>query len=586
MAPDLDKKTASFVQSLCMGEIEEELLVPFPEMKADEKETLTQVLASVRQLLHGRDKEFRAWDVAGEMPASFLEELKGFGLFGLVIPEAHGGIGFGSTAYSRVLQEIATFDGSVALTVGAHSSIGMRGLLLFGTDAQKRKWMPRLSSGEMIAAFCLTEAGAGSDAAALRTTARRDGNDWILNGEKIWITNGGMADFFTVFAKTPEAQTGGKATITAFIVTRDMPGVSTGPHEDKMGIRASSTTTVSFNDVRVPGENVLGGVGQGFKTAMRILNSGRTGLGGGAVGGMKRLIGLSAKQAVERQQFGRPISEFGMIKEKVGLMVVDAYAAESVVSLVAGLIDQGYEDYAVEAAISKVFATEALWRVSDEALQIAGGNGFMREFPYERAMRDCRINRIFEGTNEILRLFIALTAMNDVGPQLKDLASVVKKGVADPIKGFGVLSGYARKHASLATGMVGSKRAFTLLNPAVKGAAEVVETGTRDVALAADRILRKHGGKVVGKQFATHRLADILIDLFVLSSMLARVNGVVEAKGAEGAAVELQILEVFAGRARRRMRSNLNRIDDNDDEAVKAIADHAFQKEGYCWDSI
>jgi alkylation response protein AidB-like acyl-CoA dehydrogenase len=582
----IDKKTASFVQSLCMGEIEEEIIVPFPEIAAGEKETLSQVLASVRQLLTGREKEFKDWDVKGEMPASFVEELRQFGLFGLVIPEASGGIGFGSTAYSRCLQEIATFDGSVALTVGAHSSIGMRGLLLFGTDAQKARWLPKLATGEMIAAFCLTESGAGSDAAAVRTTARRDGNDWILNGEKIWITNGGMADFFTVFAKTPDVQSKGKASMTAFVVTRDMPGVSTGPHEDKMGIRASSTTTVRFEDVRVPGDHVLGGVGQGFKAAMRILNAGRTGLGGGSVGGMKKLIALAAKQAVERQQFGRPISEFGMVKEKIGLMVVDAFAAESVVSLVAGLIDQGYEDYAVEAAISKVFATEALFRVSDEALQIAGGNGFMREFPYEKAVRDCRINRIFEGTNEILRLFIALTAMNDVGQQLKELAGVVKNGVADPIKGFGVLSGYARKRASLATGLVGDRRTFTLLVPSVKKAATVVEEGTRDVALAADRILRKHGGQVVGKQFATHRLADILIDLFVLSAVLSRVNSLVEEKGEDACAQELAILEIFAGRARRRMRSNLNRIDDNDDELVKLVADQAFQKEGYSWDTV
>jgi len=581
-----DKKTASYVQSLCMGEIEQEIIVPFPEMEPGEKETLAQVLASVRQLLSGREKEFREWDVKAEMPAAFLEELRQFGLFGLVIPEAHGGIGFGSTAYSRVLQEIATFDGSIALTVGAHSSIGMRGLLLLGTDAQKARWLPRLTTGEIIAAFCLTESGAGSDAAAVRTTARRDGNDWILNGEKIWITNGGMADFFTVFAKTPDVQTKGKAALTAFVVTRDMPGVSTGPHEDKMGIRASSTTTVRMDEVRVPGDHVLGGIGQGFKAAMRILNAGRTGLGGGSVGGMKRLISLSAKQAVERQQFGRPISEFGMIKEKVGAMVVDAFASESVVSLVAGIIDQGYEDFAVEAAISKVFATEALWRTADDALQIAGGNGFMKEFPYEKAVRDSRINRIFEGTNEILRLFIALTAMNDVGQQLKELAGVVKNGVADPIKGFGVLSGYAKKRASLATGMVGDKRTFTLLVPAVKKAATVVEEGTRDVALAADRILRKHGGQVVGKQFATHRLADILIDLYVLSAVLSRVNSAVEDGGEEASAQELAILEIFAGRARRRMRSNLNRIDDNDDELVKMVADQAFQKEGYSWDTI
>ena len=582
-----DQKSASFVQSLCLGEIEEEIIVPFPEVRAAEKETLSEVLALVRRLVSGREKEFREWDRAGEMPAAFVDELRSFGFFGLVIPEAHGGLGFGSAAYSRVLQEVARYDSSVALTIGAHSSIGMRGLLLFGTEAQRERFLPKLASGEMIAAFCLTEPGAGSDAAAVRTTAHREGDDWVLNGEKIWITNGGMADFFTVFAKTPEVKTGEhKAAMTAFLVTRDMPGVSTGPHEDKMGIRASSTTTVTFSDVRVPRENVLGELGQGFKAAMRILNAGRTGLGGGSVGGMKKLIELASRQAKDRHQFGRSIAEFGMVKEKVGLMVVDCYAAESTVSMVAGLIDQGYEDYAVEAAISKVFSAEALWRTADEALQIAGGSGYMREFPYERAIRDSRINRIFEGTNEILRLFIALTAMNDVGTQLKELATAVRNSVADPIKGFGVLSGYARRRASIATGLVGEKRAFTLLHPEVKEAAAVVEEATRDLAAAADRILRKHGGQIVGKQFATKRLADILIDLFVLSCILSRVNSAVEEKGPEGASRELQILDVFAGRARRRMRSNVNRIDDNDDDLVKALADHAFEREGYAWDTL
>ena len=254
-------------------------------------------------MLGHREKDFRAWDRAGEMPRQFVEELVEAGLFGLVVPEEHGGMGFGSTAYSRCLQEIARHDGSVAVTVGAHSSIGMRGLLLFGTDEQRARFLPRLATGELIAAFCLTEASAGSDAAALRTTAVRDGDDWVLNGEKIWITNGGFADFFTVFAKTsPE----GHGHITAFIVTRDMKGVSTGPHEDKMGIRASSTTSVVLEDVRVPAANVLGEVGKGFKVAMRILNAGRTGLGGGSVGGMKRLIELAAEHARERSSSASP----------------------------------------------------------------------------------------------------------------------------------------------------------------------------------------------------------------------------------------------------------------------------------------
>jgi alkylation response protein AidB-like acyl-CoA dehydrogenase len=581
----IDKKTASFVQSLCMGHIEEETVVPFPEMKPAEKETLEQVLASVRQLLGPREKDFREWDRRGEMPKEFIEELKSFGLFGLVIPEQYGGMGFGSAAYSRVLQEVARYDGSVALTVGAHSSIGMRGLLLFGSEVQKQRWLPRLATGELIAAFCLTEPGAGSDAASVKTSAVRQGDHWILNGEKIWITNGGIASFYTVFAKTQDPRAEGKASMTAFVVTRDLPGVSTGPHEDKMGIRASNTTSVVLEDVKVPDDHVLGEVGMGFKAAMRILNAGRTGLGGGCVGGMKRLISLASKQAKERRQFGRPIAEFGLVKQKVGEMVVDCYAAESVVRMVAGLIDRGYQDYAVEAAISKVFATEALWRVADEALQIAGGNGYMKEFPYERALRDARINRIFEGTNEILRLFIALTAMNDVGTQLTELARSLKGVFADPIKGFGVMSEYALKQASLMTGLVGEKRGFTLLHPAVKAEAETFEQSTRDLGVAADRILRKHGKNIIEKQFATRRLADILIDLYVTACVLSRVNAEVEEKGEAGAARELEILKVFAGRARRRIRFNINRIDDNDDEMVKSLADQAFDLEGFAWDA-
>ncbi len=332
----IDKATTSFMRSLCMGQIEEEVLFPFPKLAASEKETLRNAFTAVDQLLSQREKDFRTWDEKGEMPASFVEELRTFGAFGFVIPEAYGGMGLSSSAYSRAMQQIARYDASVAVTVGAHSSIGMRGLLLFGTEEQKRRFLPRLATGEMIAAFCLTEPGAGSDAASIKTHAVRDGADWVLNGDKLWITNGGIAQFFTVFAKTDGAQERGH--MTAFIVTRDMPGVSVGPHEDKMGIRASSTTTVAFDHVRVPDANVIGEVGKGFKVAMSILNSGRTGLGGGSVGAMKRLLELAARQAKERKQFGRPIAEFGLVKQKLGQMMIDCYASESVVAAVGGLM--------------------------------------------------------------------------------------------------------------------------------------------------------------------------------------------------------------------------------------------------------
>jgi len=580
----VDKKTVSFMRSLCMGQIEEDVILPFPTIPAAEKETLQGVFATLEQLLRPHEADFRHWDRQGEFPPEFIEELKAGGLFSFVIPEEHGGLAFGSSAYSRALQQVAQYDASVAVTVGAHSSIGMRGLLLFGNDEQKARYMPKLASGEMIAAFCLTEPGAGSDAASIKTSAVNDGDHWILNGNKLWITNGGIADFFTVFAKTAESGERGK--ISAFLVTRDMAGVTNGPHEDKMGIRASSTTTMHFENVRVPKENLLGEAGKGFKIAMTILNSGRTGLGGGSVGGMKKLIALSAKQAKERVQFGKPIAEFGLIKQKVGQMLVDCYATEAVVSMVAGLTDGGYEDYAVEAAISKVFASEALGRTADEALQIAGGNGYMCEYPYERVVRDSRINRIFEGTNDILRLFIALNAMNDAGQNLRELAKSLEGVFADPIKGFGVVSEYTLRRVSLATGYNRQGTTFTKLDPALKAVSAVFETGTRDLASASDRILRKHGRSIIDKQFATRRLADIMIDLFVLASVISRVDSSIRATGPEKAKKELEIATVFARQAERRIKTNVDEIDNNVDESIKLLADHAFEAEKFSWDTL
>jgi acyl-CoA dehydrogenase family member 9 len=580
----VDRKTASFMRSLCMGQIEEDIVLPFPELSASDKETLEGVFSTVAQLLGPREAELKQWDKLGELPPEFVAQLKEAGLFSFVIPEEHGGLGFGSKAYSRALQEIAKYDASVAVTVGAHSSIGMRGLLLFGTDEQKSRYYARLASGEMIAAFCLTEPSSGSDAASIKTSAVKEGDSWVLNGTKIWITNGGIADFFTVFAKTtsPDERKG----LSAFIVTRDMPGVTTGPHEDKLGIRASSTTTVSLDNVKVPLDHLLGEEGKGFKVAMNILNSGRTGLGGGAVGGMKKLITLATQQANQRIQFDKPIREFGLVKQKVGQMVIDCYATESAVTMVAGLTDAGYGDYAVEAAISKVFASEALWRTADEALQIAAGNGYMTEFPYERVLRDSRINRIFEGTNDILRLFIALTAMNDVGQNLRDVSKRLEGVFNDPIKGFGVISEYALRRAAIATGIEREGTTFTRLDAALKGPQGVFEDCTRDLAAATDRILRKHGRAIIERQFATRRLADIMIDLFVLACVLSRVDASIRRVGASAAAREIEIATAFAGQARRRVKHTVSEIDDNQDEHVKALADLAFESERYAWDVL
>jgi acyl-CoA dehydrogenase family protein 9 len=284
----------SAAKSLFLGNIEEGNFFPFPKVSPEEAETLRMVIDSIDKFMQGKGEQYREFDREGAQTPDYIEQLKELGLFGLIIPEDFGGIGFSNTAYSRVLQQTSRYDASTSLTIGAHSSIGMKGLLLFGSEEQKKKYLPKLASGEMIAAFCLTEAGAGSDAAAVKTTATKNADgSWSLTGEKIWITNGPIADFFTVFAKTDGEQ--GK--MTAFIVERSFAGVSSGPKEDKMGIRSSSTSTVVLTNVKVPAENLLGEEGKGFKVAMAILNNGRTGLGGGAVGAMKELIKLSSRQA-------------------------------------------------------------------------------------------------------------------------------------------------------------------------------------------------------------------------------------------------------------------------------------------------
>jgi acyl-CoA dehydrogenase family member 9 len=499
----------------------------------------------------------------------------------LIIPEEFGGMALSNAAYARVLGQTSSFDSSTSLTVGAHSSIGMKGVLLAGNDEQKARYLPRLASGELIAAFCLTEAGAGSDAASVRTKAVKNADGtWTLNGEKIWITNGGIAGLYTVFAKTDSDD--GK--MTAFIVEASWPGVSHGPHEDKMGIRASNTVTVSFVDVKVPEANVLGAEGKGFKVAMSILNNGRTGLGGGAVGGMKALIKLATAQAKDRKQFDRPIAEYGLIREKIAQMTIDCFAAESAVWMVAHYIDSGYEDYSVEAAISKIFASEAIQRCCYESLQIAAGNGFMREYPYEQATRDSRILSIFEGTNEILRMYVALSGLKDVGSSLSELKSAVSSIFNDPIKGFGVLSTYAGRRFASATG-IGTDRIKRQFDPRLRKAAEVYEKYATELASAADQLLRMYGKGISEQQHQLKRLGDVAIDLFVGLCTLSRADSMLVSKHPH-ANQAISIASLFALQAKRRMAKSVRGMAVNEDQAINELASFICEKDGYVWDVI
>ena len=575
------EKGRSAVKGFFLGEIWGQNLFPYPGFPSSEAETLSMVVESVNKFMQGKDEMFREFDRSGSQPDDYIEGLRELGLFSLIVPEEYGGLGLSNAGYSRVLQQTTHYDGSTSLTVGAHSSIGMKGVLLFGTDEQKKRYLPRLASGEMIAAFCLTEPGSGSDAASIKTTASKNADGtWSLQGEKIWITNGAFADFFTVFARTGTE----KGKLTAFIVERCYPGVTSGPKEDKMGIRASATTSVRFDNVIVPAENILGGEGMGFKVAMSILNNGRTGLGGGCVGAMKRCLALATKQAKERKQFGRSISEFELIREKIASMTVLCYATESVVHMVANYIDTPLDDFSVEAAISKVFASESLWSVAFEALQIAGGNGFMREYPYERIVRDSRINLIFEGTNEILRLYVALSGMKDAGENLKEIGKSASNIFNDPIKGFGVLSGYATKRVSQMSSL--TRRRMEGVAPELGEEAATIEIYVQRLAKAADAVLRAFGKDIIGKQLVSKRLADLAIDLFVGSCVLSRVSRSISTRGKEAAQPEIEIARIFVQQAKRRMNQNIRRLESNEDAVTNSLARVVLDREGYQWDVL
>lgn len=572
----------SVAKQLLFGNVLEENLFPYPAINARDREALGMIVESIDRFLEDKTSDFARWDREARQPDEFVQALRDLGLFGLIIPEEFGGLGLSNAAYARVLAQTSSYDSSVSLTIGAHSSIGMKGLLLFGTAEQKARYLPRLATGEMIAAFCLTEAGAGSDAAAIRTAARRnDDGSFTLNGEKLWITNGGIADFYTVFARTD----GPEGKVTAFLVEASWPGVSHGHHEDKMGIRASCTTTVAFSDVRVPRENVLGDVGKGFKVAMGILNNGRTGLGGGAVGGMKALIRRSIAQAQERRQFDRPIAQFGLVREKIAQMTVECFAAESAVWMVAHYIDSGCEDYSVEAAITKVFASEAMQRTAYEALQIAGGNGYMRDLPYEQYVRDARILPIFEGTNEILRLYVALSSLKDVGASLKELQSAVSSIFNDPIKGFGVLSGYAERRFSRATGLGSAVKVSTPVAPALRPLVGIYENYARATARVAEALLRRFGKGISEQQHAQRRVADLMIDLFVGLCVVSRADSIIRSDPASASDVT-RIAKVFTHQARRRMVRNVRGLAHNEDDAIDALAGSIIDQGRYPWDVL
>ncbi|XP_072329567.1 very long-chain specific acyl-CoA dehydrogenase, mitochondrial-like isoform X1 [Scyliorhinus torazame] len=581
-ASEIKKESVSFGVNIFQGRISTEQVFPYPSVLNSEQSQFLQELVGPVSKFFQEVNNAAANDSLGQVEDETMEGLKEMGAFGLQVPVELGGLGLSNTQYARLVEIVGLHDLGVGITLGAHQSIGFKGILLFGTDNQKKKYLPDLASGKTIAAFCLTETASGSDAASITTTAVKEGKNYILNGGKLWISNGGTAEIFTVFAKTlvKDKHTGKeKDKITAFIVERKFGGVTHGPPEKKMGIKASNTAEVYFDNVNVPEENVLGGVGNGFKVAMNILNNGRFGMAAALSGTMIGAISKAVDHAANRTQFGSKIHEYGLIQEKIATMAMQQYVTESMAYIVSGNMDAGASEFQIEAAISKVFASEAAWYVTDECIQILGGMGYMQETGIERVMRDLRIFRIFEGTNDILRLFIALTGIQKTGDYFKRLQMIMKKPLSDP----GALTEQIFKRAKRKLGMSTGLSLTNVIHPDLMASGDLVVKAVEHFGTSIEDLLLKYRKKIINHQFLLKKVADAAIDIYAMAVVISRASRALN-KGFPSAQHEKVLCETWCLEAFVRVSGNLNALKSKSSMQVisnmKAISKELVAKGG------
>eukprot|EP01101_Sappina_pedata_P006362 TRINITY_DN3139_c0_g1_i2.p2 TRINITY_DN3139_c0_g1~~TRINITY_DN3139_c0_g1_i2.p2 ORF type:complete len:605 (-),score=312.87 TRINITY_DN3139_c0_g1_i2:35-1828(-) len=559
------KAPESFINGIFVGKINAAHVFPFPNALNDEQaENISLLVDTCTKFVNEVNNSVQN-DIDSDIPKDVLQQYKDLGLFGLQVPESMEGLGLSNSQYARLVEVIGANDLGAGIVMGAHQSIGFKGILLFGTDEQKQKYLPDLASGRKIAAFALTEPSSGSDANSIKTKAvlSEDGKHYILNGSKIWISNGGTADVFTVFAQTEVDDPKNPGTlvqkITAFIVERDM-GVKSGPPMHKMGIRCSNTSEVYFEDVKVPVENVLKTPGEGFKIAMNILNNGRFGMGAALTGTQKKLIQIATEHVNQRVQFGKTLAEFEVIKEKIANMTLKTYASESIAYLLSGIMDEGAEEYQIEAAISKVYASNAAWYVADETLQILGGMGYMQDVPVERIVRDIRIFRIFEGTNEVLTQFIALMGFKALTKGSVNVVSRFFKGMF----GFKTVSLNAQVPAEL------------------KNSLAILERSINDLSKAALNLGAYHRKAIIDKQIVLKNVAEATIEVYAMAAVISRAAAAIESES-DTKAHEIIMANTYVKRAARDVEKSIKLALDlyDDSKNTISIANEVLANGGY-----
>jgi alkylation response protein AidB-like acyl-CoA dehydrogenase len=558
------EKLKSLAGALFFGRYEPELARVYPNpdagTRAETETFLQEVKAFLREQVDPDAIDREAW-----VPQPVMEGLVDLGVMTMSIPREYGGEGLSQHAYCRVMEEIGAVDASLGVLVNAHQSIGLKSLLLFGTPAQREEWLPRLVREKVLAAFALTEPNAGSDAGGIETRAvlNEAGTHYLLNGVKQWITNGGYAGLLTVMAKVPGTQDDrGRERITAFLVTPDMQGFEVVyPGLEKCGIRGTQTAVLAFHDMAVPVENIIGKPGHGLRVALTLLDYGRTTFGATCTGIAKRCLAESLAHCRTRRQFGKPLIEFGLVKEKLARMAATTYAMESATHLTAGLIDSGADDYKLETAILKVYAGDGLWEIINDTIQLFGGRAYFKDLPYERMMRDARINLIGEGANDVLRTFIGLVGMRDVGFALKDVLDAAKA----PVAGFGKLTDFAKRH------LPGRDAVHVpVQHLEVSEIARSLEELIREFGHAVEGLLMRHREAVLDNQHHQARIANAAIDLYHLLAVVVRLDSAPAADPAERRR-ELETAGYFRLLAERRIRASLREIGDNVDGSTEAL---------------
>ncbi len=569
----------SFVKELFEGKLDLRLIHPYPEPRPEDVERARPFLDALETFLLD-EVDGDAIDRDGKVPPEVIEGLRRIGAFGIKIPSEYGGKALSQLMYTRAVALASSVCGNLTALLSASQSIGVPvPLKLFGTPEQKKKYFPRLAKGA-ISAFALTENNAGSDPAGMTTTAKlsADGTHWVLSGEKLWCTNGTVADVMVVMART------GPKAITAFIVESDWPGVEVVRRLHFMGLRALENGQMRFNDVKVPVENVLWGEGKGLKLALITLNTGRLTLPASCVTGAKRLLEISRKWAADRVQWGQPIGKHDAVAQKIGRMACETFAMEAVSDLCSLLVDRPKTDIRLEAAIAKMWNSETGWRIADDTVQIKGGRGYEtadslrsrgeRPDPVERAMRDWRINLIFEGSSEIMRLFIAREAVDThlkVAGKLIDPRSSVGEKLGSLVKA-GVFYAWWYPKQYLGWSMWPRYSEFGPLARHLR----FVNRSSRRLARSLFHAMLRFGPRLEKKQAVLFRMVEIGAELFAMSATVAKAQMIIKKDPSNRAPIEMA--DLFCRQTSWRVLVRFEEIFGNEDDRAYQLAQDVVAK--------